>query len=33
VLPDGGEMPFRMTMVQEHASIAVGHEEALGVDL
>ena len=44
LLPDGGEMPFRMTMVlrredgawkvvQEHASIAVGNEEALGVEL
>jgi hypothetical protein len=44
VLPDGGEMPFRMTMVlhredsawkvvQEHASVGVTNEEALGVEL
>ncbi len=44
VLRDGGEVPFRMTMVlhregdawkivQEHASIAVSNEEAIGVEL
>lgn len=44
VLADGEEVPFRMTMVvhredggwkivQEHASIAVRNEEALGVEL
>ena len=44
VLPDGGEVPFRMTavwhkqdgdwkMIQSHASVAVSNEEAMGVDL
>lgn len=44
VLADGGEVPFRLTavfhrergdwkLVQEHASIAVTNEDALGVEL
>ncbi len=44
LLPDGGEAPFRITMVfhrengawkivQEHASIGVRNEEAFGVEL
>ncbi len=44
VLPDGSEVPFRVTLaflreggewriVQLHTSIAIGNEEALGVDV
>ncbi len=44
VLPDGGRVPFRITavfhredggwrLVQEHASVAVSNEAALGVEL
>lgn len=44
VLPDGSEVPFRMTavfhredgnwkLVQEHASVAVANEEALGTEI
>jgi hypothetical protein len=43
-LPDGGEVPFRITavfrredgewkLIQEHASIGVGNEEAIGTEL
>lgn len=44
LLPDGGEVPFRMTavfhredgvwkLVQEHASVAVTNEDALGTEI
>jgi ketosteroid isomerase-like protein len=44
VLPDGAEVPFRITavfhreqgdwkLVQEHASVAVANEEAIGIEL
>jgi len=44
ILPDGSEVPFRMTavfhkqdddwkMIQSHASVAVSNEDAMGVEL
>ncbi len=44
ILPDGSEVPFRLTavfhkqdgewrMIQSHASVAISNEEAMGVEL